>query len=296
MFPFEGDQIREQEIHRELRGVPAVDAREKRLSHALEGFLAEAPADERGDGLFGFGPPRRNEGLPQHPKLASKAEETRPEKGQETRRHRQPKAFGKGMEAPPVKDIDPPAVGIGGDELGAEPELLAESAGVGLRSEKRVRSSVHEKTVAREGGDEPPEPLLLLQYENLEAASPEVVGDGETRDPTADDENFSQDRGCWCTRSTRSWTFSTGVPGRIPWPRLKTWPGRPAACRRTRSTRSRRTSFGAKSARGSRFPWPAASSPPSSQPRSRSMRQSRPMPSPPASRISRRIPDVPVPK
>ena len=31
-----------------------------------------------------------------------------------------------------------------------------------------------------------------------------------------------------CTCSTTALTFSTGVPGRMPWPRLKTWPG-PAA-------------------------------------------------------------------
>ena len=53
VFPFERDQVRKEEIHRELRRIPAVDAGEKRLSHALEGFLAEAPADEGGDGLFG---------------------------------------------------------------------------------------------------------------------------------------------------------------------------------------------------------------------------------------------------
>ena len=32
-----------------------------------------------------------------------------------------------------------------------------------------------------------------------------------------------------CTKRARFFTFSTGVSGRMPWPRLKMWPGRPAA-------------------------------------------------------------------
>jgi len=43
----------------------------------------------------------------------------------------------------------------------------------------------------------------------------------------------SRDRGyrrlISCTPSTRARTCSTGVPGRMPWPRLKMWPGRPPA-------------------------------------------------------------------
>ena len=32
-----------------------------------------------------------------------------------------------------------------------------------------------------------------------------------------------------CTKRARFFTLSTGVSGRMPWPRLKMWPGRPAA-------------------------------------------------------------------
>ena len=43
-------------------------------------------------------------------------------------------------------------------------------------------------------------------------------------------------RGVWtpyCLTHLTTWmTLSTGVPGTMPWPRLKMWPGRPAAASR----------------------------------------------------------------
>src|SRR5215472_18136773 len=68
-------------------------------------------------------------------------------------------------------------------------------------------------------------------------------GSGKTGDTPSDDGNASHVR--WfsafgfrlpdpgaeycCTRSARFLTFSTGVSGKMPWPRLKMWPGRPSA-------------------------------------------------------------------
>src|SRR5262249_57054946 len=40
------------------------------------------------------------------------------------------------------------------------------------------------------------------------------------------------------TKSTRAITFSTGVSGRMPWPRLKMCPGRPPAWRKMLSARA----------------------------------------------------------
>src|SRR5579872_6518141 len=57
-----------------------------------------------------------------------------------------------------------------------------------------------------------------------------------------------------CTESISARTWSTGVSGRMPWPRLKMWPGRPAAWSRIARTRRRISGRPAKSTTGSRLP------------------------------------------
>src|ERR1700684_2802566 len=57
-----------------------------------------------------------------------------------------------------------------------------------------------------------------------------------------------------CTNLARSFTFSTGVCGRMPWPRLKMWPGRASARRRICSARLFTSRQDANSVIGSRFP------------------------------------------
>ena len=78
---------------------------------------------------------------------------------------------------------------------------------------------------------------------------------------------------------------SGSVPGRTPWPRLKTWPGRPPARASTSSASRSTTSHGAPSAAGSRFPWTARPGT-ADQPSSSGTRQSSPMTSPPAAAMS----------
>ena len=86
------------------------------------------------------------------------------------------------------------------------------------------------------------------------------------------------------TRSTRRRRSSGSVAGRTPWPRLKTWPGRPAASVEDPAAparRRRRTGRGGATGRGCpgrRGPADAAR-----QPSASAIRQSRPMTSPPAS-------------
>src|SRR5262249_35214126 len=98
------------------------------------------------------------------------------------------------------------------------------------------------------------------------------------------------------TMSTSAFTWSTGVSGRTPWPRLKRWQGRPPARRRISATRSRMYEGFAISTTGSRLPWTATSWPTAAQAVSSSTRQSRPITWPPASRMSRSSVAVPVPK
>ena len=76
--------------------------------------------------------------------------------------------------------------------------------------------------------------------------------------------NYAERLICWTT-----WrTASTGVVGTMPWPRLKMWPGRPAAAARTSATRASRTFSGAKRVMGSRLPWTATEKSSSRQVRS----------------------------
>src|SRR5271163_4184121 len=56
------------------------------------------------------------------------------------------------------------------------------------------------------------------------------------------------------TISTTAFTFSTGVSGRMPCPRLKIWPGRPAARRKMSVARDFISSTSLKSSTGSRLP------------------------------------------
>src|SRR5215469_12822302 len=63
---------------------------------------------------------------------------------------------------------------------------------------------------------------------------------------------------CSCTNFARFLTFSTGVSGRMPWPRLKIWPDRPPARSRMSSARDFSSFQSAKRSTGSRFPCTAA--------------------------------------
>ena len=74
---------------------------------------------------------------------------------------------------------------------------------------------------------------------------------------------------------------------RTPWPRLKMWPGRPPRALEHVERRLDARSHGPSSTAGSRLPCTPRSSPSASQPRSSSMRQSRPITSPPAAAIGR---------
>src|ERR1039457_844416 len=73
---------------------------------------------------------------------------------------------------------------------------------------------------------------------------------GEQQDATVHGRNSR-------TISTTALTFSTGVSGRIPWPRLKMWPGRVPVRFSNSCTLARNSGSGAKSATGSRLPWMA---------------------------------------
>ena len=61
------------------------------------------------------------------------------------------------------------------------------------------------------------------------------------------------------TAAISSRTFSTGVCGSTPWPRLKMWPGRPPARASTSRARRRTVSRSASSTTGSRLPCTARS-------------------------------------
>src|SRR5258708_39794353 len=94
----------------------------------------------------------------------------------------------------------------------------------------------------------------------------EVEGGGDSRGTPADDGDANHECGLGapgfrprddrftgeysCTKRARFFTFSTGVSGRMPWPSLKMWPGRPAASWRICSARDLNSFQSAKSRTG----------------------------------------------
>src|SRR6516162_8489257 len=98
----------------------------------------------------------------------------------------------------------------------------------------------------------------------------DLKGSGKPRDASADDGNARHflrlpeagarepDGAYSSTKRARFFTLSTGVSGRMPCPRLKMRPGRPAARRRISSARDFSSFQSAKSNTGSRFPCTAA--------------------------------------
>src|SRR5215469_10031655 len=71
---------------------------------------------------------------------------------------------------------------------------------------------------------------------------------------------------CSCTYSATTFTFSTGVSGRMPCPRLKMWPLRPPARWRISWAQTRTCWRSEKSTTGSRFPCTAPQLPTTSHP------------------------------
>ena len=71
---------------------------------------------------------------------------------------------------------------------------------------------------------------LRSQERGTDASFVKVISGGKTGDPAADDQDFVTHCNTYIlnsrTKSTTARTLSGGVSGRIPWPRLKIWPGR----------------------------------------------------------------------
>src|SRR5438445_1216088 len=88
------------------------------------------------------------------------------------------------------------------------------------------------------------------------------------------------------TSSTSRFRLSAGVSASTPWPRLKMWPGRPAARSNTLRASRSMTSQGASRTAGSRLPWMPLSNPMRRHASSRGRRQSTLTTWPPAAAIS----------
>src|SRR6266566_3395460 len=99
-----------------------------------------------------------------------------------------------------------------------------------------------------------------------------------------------------CTYAASAFTFSTGVSGKMPWPKLKMCPGRPAARSRISWAQSFTFFQAENSTTGSRFPCTAPSLPSFDHPSSSGTRQSSPITSAPVSFMDVSSVAVSVPK
>src|SRR5581483_443870 len=95
-----------------------------------------------------------------------------------------------------------------------------------------------------------------LHQRRAEARFVEIVGGGKAGYTAANDNDFGYGLNSR-TKSTTARTWSTGVSGRMPCPRLKMWPGRDPVRRRSSCTRAFNSGSGARRTAGSKLPWMA---------------------------------------
>src|SRR5262249_31715411 len=100
------------------------------------------------------------------------------------------------------------------------------------------------------GSDGAAGPAGRLHNEHGLAPGRDRVGGGKACDPRADDDDHAA-----CTAATRACTWSTGVSGRMPCPRLNICPGAARPARTISAALPAMTSGGANKAHGSRLPW-----------------------------------------
>src|SRR5207237_6022992 len=131
----------------------------------------------------------------------------------------------------------------------------------------RLRQRVERRAPARHGLVMPChllEPLarnvapardVVEERPDLRRSRRPAEGDQQHRvEPTCSAEGRAHRAESAWTMSTSAFTCSTGVDSSTPWPRLKMWPGRPAARRKMLRTAGSNVAGGDSRATGSRLP------------------------------------------
>ena len=185
-----------------------------------------------------------------HAEFGGPGKKWRETSGQDFRRDQKHQAVGHGDQAAADEDVGFAVGVVGADELVAEAEGAAEVGSPGFFGDEGIGASFDEAALDVFGAEDAAEVRRRFIERVLDCPGPamffESESGGESGDAAADDgdavhgtrlpafgfrlpEEVTRDAEYSCTKWARFFTFSTGVSGRMPWPRLKMWPGRPAA-------------------------------------------------------------------
>ncbi len=165
-------------------------------------------------------------------------------------------AFRQDFKAAVAQNVSPSLGVVRTDKLVAHAQFANELLGPGFGRQPALGPGFEDAAFDADGANAAAR--SGIENHRFDAGLQQVVGAGKAGNPPARDSYFHvlslsygrNSRTIWTT----AFTFSTGVSGRMPWPRLKMWPGR-VPVRRSRScTLLRSSGSGANSATGSRLP------------------------------------------
>ena len=219
-----------------------MDAREQRLGQVVHRLVAEAAPDECADRFVLITLAAGNRHFARHPQPAAKAEHRRPRQGAELQREAEEGSFRNRMQPIVTQDVRRARRQRRHQPIG-NAQLAAQGDRSRLLHQQRIGAAVDHPAVESLGGDDAAGARRRFEDPHADAAPLQLERSGQPGDAAADDGDIRTLsftlRSSRCSvrvqvRSVREalWTYwasictcSTGVEGRMPWPRLKIWPG-----------------------------------------------------------------------
>jgi hypothetical protein len=211
-----GEKLREGLSRGEGPRVACVDAGQQGLGEGLDHLASEATADEVAEGdVAGRRRARGQHEVEGEAGLAAQGQERRPERRTQPRGHAEHHALGHGLEAAAVGHVHPAVVRDGLDEVLAEPQGPTERGGFGFGRDPTVGAAVNLQVAVALGDEVAAEARGGLQHGHGHRARRRAVqertGDGEARQPAADDDHPLRHRPPHADRAEASCTKSASA-------------------------------------------------------------------------------------
>ena len=248
---------RQHRANTELRGLAAVDAGEQRVRQAIDHLRTVVALDQGGNTFVALRPARRKTPFPYHAKFCGRGKKRRQQRRRQFGGNHEHQPIGHGHEPALHQDVGSAIAVIGTDELIFQADPAAEVRGPGLFREKRIRTSLHQAAIhllpcaarRRSAGllRKLQTPAARLRGGALQARKPPPAQRCRRRQSRSvsyvlescgwhfrplvrpsEPRLYHLEPGCAeysCTNFASAFTFSTGVSGRMPCPRLKICPG-----------------------------------------------------------------------
>src|SRR5438132_1243215 len=194
------DEARQRRRHAELLGIGGIDARDQRLSDALERLGAEPAAHEGTEALVVAAVQRaaaaRQHQVERHARLAAPGEERRRRERRQARRREQLKAVGQRMQPSAEPDEDLAETVLRAHQLCLDAEPATERERPGLLGEKRVGPALDQEAVGALGDDGAAEAAARLDDAQVEVHAAlarqldRAVGRGQRGHAATDHDEF----------------------------------------------------------------------------------------------------------